>query len=376
MEDDAQSHKAAGNAFFKEKKYAEAADSYSKAIDLSPDDHVLYSNRSGAYAGMKKFSMALADAERTIELKRVWGKGYGRKGDALFGLKKFDEAIAAYKDGLTFDESATHLNGKIADCTEAKKRHKAKALSWGKLAILFVQIVLHSFIFVLAIFGSLPFVGKLQYASFYLCLRVTMLAQAIAIYNNAGMIKFNKEWAGKVAFDENSHFLFQAFIFNFCYPFMIANIPQLLRSAMFIVRAWSIMLPRVSPTLWLKVSGTVNKVTGLQTQLSSFNSSFEVMVGFLLLFEMLTPARNLMLVMMYWQYIRFRYMLSQGTKDAFKSVRGWVDSKLVHSSWCPSAVGSAWTKIADYTFSFVDPEQIRESASTGLASKLKGCSIM
>ena len=59
---------------------------FSQAIELEPANHVLYSNRSGAYASTKDFQSALDDAEKTIEIKPEWAKGWGRKGSALHGI--------------------------------------------------------------------------------------------------------------------------------------------------------------------------------------------------------------------------------------------------------------------------------------------------
>ena len=58
---------------------------FSQAIELEPTNHVLYSNRSGAYASLKNFDKALEDANKTTELKPDWAKGWGRKGAALHG---------------------------------------------------------------------------------------------------------------------------------------------------------------------------------------------------------------------------------------------------------------------------------------------------
>ena len=41
---------------------------------MDPDNHVLYSNRSAAYAKDAKYDQALADARRTVELKSDWAK--------------------------------------------------------------------------------------------------------------------------------------------------------------------------------------------------------------------------------------------------------------------------------------------------------------
>lgn len=94
--------KAEGNKAFAEKKFDEAmymtkcyaprclllisySEKFSQAIDIEPQNHVLYSNRSGAYASKKEFDKALEDAEKTTEIKPDWAKGWGRRGSALHG---------------------------------------------------------------------------------------------------------------------------------------------------------------------------------------------------------------------------------------------------------------------------------------------------
>ena len=47
---------------------------YTVAIELDPDNHVLFSNRSAAFAKMNKFSEALRDAEKIVELNPDWPK--------------------------------------------------------------------------------------------------------------------------------------------------------------------------------------------------------------------------------------------------------------------------------------------------------------
>ena len=66
--------KEKGNALVKEKKYSEAADCYTKAIEIDSNDPILYSNRSAMYTNISKFTEALADAEKAIELKPTYGK--------------------------------------------------------------------------------------------------------------------------------------------------------------------------------------------------------------------------------------------------------------------------------------------------------------
>lgn len=44
--------KAQGNKAFSEKRFQESVQFYTQAIEASPNDHVLYSNRSGAFASL------------------------------------------------------------------------------------------------------------------------------------------------------------------------------------------------------------------------------------------------------------------------------------------------------------------------------------
>lgn len=88
-----------GNAALSEDRFEDAIAAYTEAIALDEQNHVLYSNRSAAYAKLLKYEEALKDAEKTVEVNPTWPKGYSRKGAALTGLEKFEEALAAYDEG-------------------------------------------------------------------------------------------------------------------------------------------------------------------------------------------------------------------------------------------------------------------------------------
>ena len=66
--------KAQGNAAVAAHQYAKAIDCYTKAIALDPNNHVLFSNRSMAYASARDYAHALEDAEQTVELQPTWPK--------------------------------------------------------------------------------------------------------------------------------------------------------------------------------------------------------------------------------------------------------------------------------------------------------------
>ena len=69
----ADAEKELGNAQFKLQNFEQAIVHFSKAIELGAT-HVLYSNRSACYCGLKKYEEALGDADKCIELNSAWGK--------------------------------------------------------------------------------------------------------------------------------------------------------------------------------------------------------------------------------------------------------------------------------------------------------------
>ncbi|XP_016985697.1 stress-induced-phosphoprotein 1 [Drosophila rhopaloa] len=105
--------KEKGNQALNAEKFDEAVAAYTEAISLDGQNHVLYSNRSAAFAKAGKFQEALEDAERTIILNPTWPKGYSRKGAAAAGLHDYMKAFEAYNEGLKYDpQNAILLQGR------------------------------------------------------------------------------------------------------------------------------------------------------------------------------------------------------------------------------------------------------------------------
>ncbi|XP_069738715.1 stress-induced-phosphoprotein 1 [Phaenicophaeus curvirostris] len=106
---EAQELKERGNRALAEGDVAAALRHYSSAIALDGSNHVLYSNRSAAYARAGDYSRALEDACRTVELRPDWAKGYSRKAAALEFLQRLEEAKATYEEGLKHQPGNTQL---------------------------------------------------------------------------------------------------------------------------------------------------------------------------------------------------------------------------------------------------------------------------
>ena len=104
--------KALGNDAFGRGDHTAAVKHFGAAIRLTPKNHVLYSNRSGAHASLGNASEALSDANECIKLAPEWAKGYSRKGTALILKGEYKDAMKAYKAGLAIEpQNAALLKG-------------------------------------------------------------------------------------------------------------------------------------------------------------------------------------------------------------------------------------------------------------------------
>ncbi|XP_043253243.1 stress-induced-phosphoprotein 1 isoform X2 [Colletes gigas] len=118
--------KEKGNSALQGGRFDEAIKYYTEAIALDGNNHVLYSNRSAAYANAGNYAQALEDAEMTVKLKQDWGKGYSRKGSALAYLGRLDASLKAYETGLQFDPDNAQLKSGLA---EVKAQKQAAAMN-------------------------------------------------------------------------------------------------------------------------------------------------------------------------------------------------------------------------------------------------------
>jgi stress-induced-phosphoprotein 1 len=89
-------YKALGNDAFKDKRYEEAIEHFSKAIECNPTDQTFYSNRSACFVNIGRYEEALKDGENCIKINPSWPRGFQRKGNALEYLHRIDDAIATY----------------------------------------------------------------------------------------------------------------------------------------------------------------------------------------------------------------------------------------------------------------------------------------
>ncbi|CAI5772569.1 E3 ubiquitin-protein ligase TTC3 isoform X1 [Podarcis lilfordi] len=88
-----------GNEAFAKEQFDIAAASYTKAIELWPENHILYGNRALCFIRTGQYKKALCDGKRAIILKPNWPKGHYRFCDSLYLLGEHKKALEANEKG-------------------------------------------------------------------------------------------------------------------------------------------------------------------------------------------------------------------------------------------------------------------------------------
>ena len=112
----AESYKERGNELLRKSKPMEAIESYTSAIELNPNSHIYYGNRSQARLNIKDFEGALKDAIKSIELDQSYTKAYYRKAVANKGLGNYKGALKDFKRLQTSNPNDKVYEKQIQEC--------------------------------------------------------------------------------------------------------------------------------------------------------------------------------------------------------------------------------------------------------------------
>ncbi|XP_068827205.1 RNA polymerase II-associated protein 3 isoform X2 [Capricornis sumatraensis] len=111
--------KEKGNKYFKQGKYDEAIECYTKGMDADPYNPVLPTNRASAYFRLKKFAVAESDCNLAIALNRSYTKAYARRGAARFALQKLEDAKKDYEKVLELEPNNCEASNELRKINQA-----------------------------------------------------------------------------------------------------------------------------------------------------------------------------------------------------------------------------------------------------------------
>ena len=113
--------KEKGNDSVRQQNYGDAVKYYSAALELDPNSHTAYSNRSLAHSKLARFEDALHDANQCTELDPSFARGFLRKSVALTHLGMGKEAMEAAEQGYKLRGSQTICRDCVAQWLEANR---------------------------------------------------------------------------------------------------------------------------------------------------------------------------------------------------------------------------------------------------------------
>merc|ERR1712241_675182 len=91
-----------GNAFMKDKKFKEAIERYSEAINVQ-ESAIYYCNRAAAYTSLENYEEALQDCKKAISFEPEYSKAYSRMGLIYSKINLFAESENCYEKALKLE---------------------------------------------------------------------------------------------------------------------------------------------------------------------------------------------------------------------------------------------------------------------------------
>jgi stress-induced-phosphoprotein 1 len=420
----AEQAKDRGNKLFSAGNYTDAIASFSEAIALYEKAggnvaegklHVYYSNRSAAYLKKGDGKNALLDAEKCISLQKDWAKGYSRKGAALHYLQKYTDAYRTYTEGLKIEPSNVALKEGLnavqikmmstsgstnSPSSSQVPMHSVPVgtttttlkqfLLGDKKAIFdFFQFSMRFFMVINFIFYWIPFMtsSSLAYGWFF---KIATFNHASFLFFTHGVPKFQATYAQRLVMDPTTQSFFYCLLFWFSVPYPLAMFPILLVE----IVHWSAYLstlvsfssfsgcgdgvqkaidPVMSKILGLpnwSMLSTPSKWSTVYQRIPQVCANMEVFIGVCLILELLTPSRNFMLLIIYWQLLRVRYMINTQIQHAFRQLNAGI-VQVTHHPKCPAFIGQGYRKIQSFAHKLTDIEQQQAQAAS-----MPKCTIM
>ncbi|CAL0309730.1 unnamed protein product [Lupinus luteus] len=116
--------KLLANEAFSARKYSQAIDLYTQAIELRSQNAVYWANRAFAHIRLEEYGSAIEDATEAIEVDPKYSKGYYRRGAAHLGLGKFKEALKDFQQVKKMCPNDPDATKKLKECEKAVMKLK------------------------------------------------------------------------------------------------------------------------------------------------------------------------------------------------------------------------------------------------------------
>ena len=160
----------------------------------------------------------------------------------------------------------------------------------------------------------------------------SMILQIMVIYAHHGTPSDAQSYAQKCVQNVTTRSSMQALMYGFIFllsrPFFIALLPVLIVEGWWFAKTLStkhpsihVMLSKIITPLFKMMLSLPNESITLDQMANTiqpFIAQIELMVGLFLIFELFTPYRNIIILFVFWNWMKMRYQLNSYTQDAFR----------------------------------------------------------
>ncbi|GBG69022.1 hypothetical protein CBR_g3721 [Chara braunii] len=122
--------KQVANLAFNERKFQQAIDLYTQAIEANPKCAVYYANRAFAHTKLEEYGSAVEDSTTAIELDRKYVKGYYRRGTAYLLMGKFKEALKDFRQVVRIRPNDPDAKRQCRECEKAVQKIRFEEAIW------------------------------------------------------------------------------------------------------------------------------------------------------------------------------------------------------------------------------------------------------
>ena len=158
------------------------------------------------------------------------------------------------------------------------------------------------------------------------------------------------------AMDENTHLIFYASLLFSAAPAMILLIPVMpIVLVSFAKRGKTVVSTRI-PALNNVLAPQFDRILSSEPLFKRTSANAEVVILLILIFEIFTPRRNLMFLLLFVQLLRVRFLVNANSRDAWKTFEGYSDGLFLHAK-SPAFVHNAYNKLKAFAQSYAIPKK-------------------
>eukprot|EP00126_Sphaerothecum_destruens_P000292 Sdes_comp10343_c0_seq1m1989 len=169
-----------------------------------------------------------------------------------------------------------------------------------------------------------------------------IVSYCISVHFETGNVRFSREYLQRLYANESFHYLLLCVLFLTAHPLTAVLVPLLIYSSAH-ASTFVVNLARISLSQPARIVNFFEKIEPYRFQAASFAAMAEIFVFLILFFQLFYGQSGFMMLFMYGQFLRGRYLLSSFSRTAFYTIHTETEKLLMHP-YCPVAVRNLYSK--------------------------------